>query len=245
MHAEAALAQREAAWRVTVQQSESALEEKYNQLRVAQEEKARDQEDAMEKARRRVEEERLRVEEARVAVEKERELLVVDTLKVQEGQAQVTADKGVVMGRLSVLEDAGVRLELMEKELRVKEVEASELVRSRFFVGFCLFLFVFVCFCLFLFVFALFIDLWTDQVRFLGVGTGSGEEGAGAGGGGEGQCRAGTGSVARGEAPFGAAAGRLEGEGGDVAAEEHHGQRGGGGSKETVGRGCVALCGVV
>ena len=132
MHAEAALAQREAAWRVTVQQSESALEEKYNKLRVAQEEKARDQEDAMEKARRRVEEERLRVEEARVAVEKERELLVVDTLKVQEGQAQVTADKGVVMGRLSVLEDAGVRLELMEKELRVKEVEASELVRGRF-----------------------------------------------------------------------------------------------------------------
>ena len=125
MHAEAALAQREAAWRVTVQQSESALEEKYNQLRVAQEEKARDQEDAMEKARR-------RVEEARVAVEKEREVLVVDTLKVQEGQAQVTADKGVVMGRLSVLEDAGVRLELMEKELRVKEVEASELVRGRF-----------------------------------------------------------------------------------------------------------------
>ena len=147
MHAEAALAQREAAWRVTVQQSESALEEKYNQLRVAQEEKARDQEDAMEKARRRVEEERLRVEEARVAVEKERELLVVDTLKVQEGQAQVTADKGVVMGRLSVLEDAGVRLELMEKELRVKEVEASELVRSRFCL--CLFLLVFVCFCLF------------------------------------------------------------------------------------------------
>ena len=142
MHAEAALAQREAAWRVTVQQSESALEEKYNKLRVAQEEKARDQEDAMEKARRRVEEERLRVEEARVAVEKERELLVVDTLKVQEGQAQVTADKGVVMGRLSVLEDAGVRLELMEKELRVKEVEASELVRSRF----CLFLLVFVGF---------------------------------------------------------------------------------------------------
>ena len=148
MHAEAALAQREAAWRVTVQQSESALEEKYNKLRVAQEEKARDQEDAMEKARRRVEEERLRVEEARVAVEKERELLVVDTLKVQEGQAQVTADKGVVMGRLSVLEDAGVRLELMEKELRVKEVEASELVRSRFCL--CLFLLVFVGFCLFL-----------------------------------------------------------------------------------------------
>ena len=148
MHAEAALAQREAAWRVTVQQSESALEEKYNKLRVAQEEKARDQEDAMEKARRRVEEERLRVEEARVAVEKERELLVVDTLKVQEGQAQVTADKGVVMGRLSVLEDAGVRLELMEKELRVKEVEASELVRSRFCcVCFCWFLLVFVCFC--------------------------------------------------------------------------------------------------
>ena len=152
MHAEAALAQREAAWRVTVQQSESALEEKYNQLRVAQEEKARDQEDAMEKARRRVEEERrrveeerLRVEKERVAVEKERELLVVDTLKVQEGQAQVTADKGVVMGRLSVLEDAGVRLELMEKELRVKEVEASELVRSRFCL--CWFLLVFVCFC--------------------------------------------------------------------------------------------------
>ena len=148
MHAEAALAQREAAWRVTVQQSESALEEKYNKRRVAQEEKARDQEDAMEKARRRVEKERLRVEKERVAVEKERELLVVDTLKVQEGQAQVTADKGVVMGRLSVLEDAGVRLELMEKELRVKEVEASELVRSRFCL--CLFLLVFVGFCLFL-----------------------------------------------------------------------------------------------
>ena len=79
-----------------------------------------------------------------MAVEEARELLVVDTLKVQEGQAQVTADKGVVMGRLSVLEDAGVRLELMEKELRVKEVEASELVRSRF----CCFCF---CFCWFLF----------------------------------------------------------------------------------------------
>ena len=148
MHAEAALAQREAAWRVTVQQSEAALEEKYNKLRVEQEDQARVRRDAVEKARVWVEEERVRVEEARLRVEKERELLVVDTLKVQEGQAQVTADKGVVMGRLSVLEDAGVRLELMEKELRVKEVEASELVRSRFCL--CLFLLVFVGFCLFL-----------------------------------------------------------------------------------------------